>query len=207
MTGKLIDLLKNGYIYIPKVLLTNYKKLKLNEKEVIFLVYIINYSEFNPEGISKGLNISMKDVLNLISSLTKKDVIKIKGRSVNNIREEYISLDELYNKLALVIMEDEVKEQTTIYDVFEKEFGRTLSSMEYEIIGAWLDQKFTEEIILLALKEAVYNGIYKLNYIDKILYTWRKKGINSKDDIMNDKKSSRDKKPRKEIDDYDWLNE
>ena len=152
MTGKLIDLLKNGYIYIPKVLLTNYKKLKLNEKEVIFLVYIINYSEFNPEGISKGLNISMKDVLNLISSLTKKDVIKIKSRSVNNIREEYISLDELYNKLALVIMEDEVKEQTTIYDVFEKEFGRTLSSMEYEIIGAWLDQKFTEEIILLALK-------------------------------------------------------
>lgn len=207
MTGKLIGLLKDGNITIPKVLLTNYKKLKLNEKEFVFLIYIINYVDFNPEEISKNLNMDMQDVLTLIGSLSKKDIIKIKNRTVNNIREEYISLDELYNKLALILMEDEVKEQTTIYDVFEKEFGRTLSSMEYEIIGAWLDQKFTEEIILLALKEAVYNGVYKLNYIDKILYTWRKKGINSKDDITHEKKNVRDKKQVKEIDDYDWLNE
>ena len=207
MTGKLINILKEGSISIPKVLLTNYQKLKINEKELIFLIYIINYPEFNPETISKDLNIKTKDVLTLINSLSKKDIIKIKNKTINNIREEYIFLDELYNKLALAIIEEETKEETTIYDTFEKEFGRTLSAMEYEIIGAWLDQKFTEEIILLALKEAVYNGVYKLNYIDKILYNWRKKGINNKEELLKDKKSIKNKNPKKEIDDYDWLNE
>lgn len=206
MTGKLINLLKEGNIIIPKILLTNYRKLKINEKELIFLMYLINYPEFNPENISNELNIKPKDVLTLINSLSKKDIVKIKNRVVNNIREEYISLDELYNKLALIIMDDDNKEETTIYDTFEKEFGRTLSSMEYEIIGAWIDQKFTEEMIILALKEAVYNGVYKLNYIDKILYTWRKKGVKNKEDIVKDKKNIT-KKTKKEIDDYDWLNE
>ena len=207
VTGKLINLLKDGTLCIPKVLLTSYKKLKLSEKELVFLIYMINYCEFNPESISNDLGMSSKDVLTLINGLSKKDIIKIKNKTVNNVREEYISFDQLYNKLALIVMEEESKEDTTIYDVFEREFGRTLSSMEYEIIGAWLDQKFSEEIIILALKEAIYNGVYKLNYIDKILYTWRKKGINNGEDILKDKKEVRGKKPKKEIDDYDWLNE
>lgn len=207
MTEKLIGLLKDGSVVIPKILLTNYKGLNLDANELIFLIYIINYSDFNPENISKELNIKSQDVLTLINSLSQKDIIKIKNKTVNNIREEYISLDGLYNKLALMLIDEESTEESTIYDVFEREFGRTLSSMEYEIIGAWLDQKFTDEIIILALKEAVYNGVYKLNYIDKILYTWRKKGLNNKDDILKYKNSPKEKKTRKVIDDYDWLNE
>ena len=207
MTEKLISLLKDGSVIIPKILLTNYKGLNLDANELIFLIYIINYSDFNPENISKELNIKSQDVLTLINSLSQKDIIKIKNKTVNNIREEYISLDGLYNKLALMLIDEESTEESTIYDVFEREFGRTLSSMEYEIIGAWLDQKFTDEIIILALKEAVYNGVYKLNYIDKILYTWRKKGLNNKDDILKYKNSPKEKKTKKVIDDYDWLNE
>ena len=207
MTGKVINLLKDSIVVIPKILLMEYKKLKLDEKELIFLIYIINNPDFNPEVISKDLNIKTQDVLSLINTLSKKDIIKIESKNINNVRTEYISFDEFYNKLALIIMEEDDVEESTIYDVFEKEFGRTLSSMEYEIIGAWLEQNFSEELIVLALKEAVYNGVYKLNYIDKILYTWRKKGIQNKDDILKDKKNVYEKKTKKEIDDYDWLNE
>ncbi len=206
MTGKIINLLKDGSIAIPKILFINYKKLKLDEKELVFLMYIINYPEFNPECISRDLNINVQDVLTMINKLSKKDIIKIKSKTVNKVREEYISFDELYNKLALIFMEEDTDDGTSIYDVFESEFGRTLSSMEYEIIGAWLDQNFTEDLILLALKEAVYNGVYKLSYIDKILYTWRKKGIKNKEDVIKNRGVD-DKKQKKEIESYDWLNE
>ena len=206
MTGKIINLLKDGSIVIPKILFINYKKLKLDEKELVFLMYIINYPEFNPECISRDLNINVQDVLTIINKLSKKDIIKIKSKTVNKVREEYISFDELYNKLALILMEEDTDDGTSIYDVFESEFGRTLSSMEYEIIGAWLDQNFTEDLILLALKEAVYNGVYKLSYIDKILYTWRKKGIKNKEDVIKNRGVD-DKKQKKEIESYDWLNE
>ena len=37
-----------------------------------------------------------------------------------------------------------------MYDNFEKEFGRTLSPMEYEIINNWKEQKISNELILAA---------------------------------------------------------
>ena len=62
--------------------------------------------------------------------------------------------------------EEEIKKED-IYTIFEKEFGRTLSSMDYEIINAWIDNGFSEELVIAALKEAVYNGVPNLRYIDK----------------------------------------
>ena len=53
--------------------------------------------------------------------------------------------------------------------------------MEYEIIKGWISDKFSYEIIVKALKEAVYNQVTNLNYIDKILYDWNKKGIKNKE--------------------------
>mgnify|MGYP002520477974 CR=1 FL=1 len=32
-----------------------------------------------------------------------------------------------------------------------------------------------------ALKEAIYNGVTSLKYIERILYDWRKKGYKTKD--------------------------
>lgn len=207
MTGKILELMKNGHIMIPRALLTNYKKLKLTDKELIVLIYLLGMEEFNPEKISEDLNIKLPDVLKLIDNLTSKDVLKISVKS-GKVCEEYVNLDELYNKLVLTIINDKKETpKTTIYDKFEKEFGRTLSPMEYEIIGAWIDSNYTEEIIELALKEAVYNGVSNLRYIDKILSEWRKKGIKTKKDIQVDREKHNRKKPKKEVFDYDWLNE
>ena len=57
--------------------------------------------------------------------------------------------------------------------------------MEYEIIKGWLNDKFSEELIIAALKEAVYNGATNLRYIDKVLYEWNRKGYKSINDINN----------------------
>ncbi len=206
MTGKILELLQNGNIMIPTVLLQNYKYLKITDKELIILIYLIGNPEFDPEKISKDLNIKLPDTLKLIDSLSNKEILKISVKS-GKICEEYIDLTGLYKKLTMcIINEKEEKEKNTIYDKFEKEFGRTLSPMEYEIIGAWLDGNYSEELIELALKEAIYNGVSNLRYIDKILSEWYKKGIKNSNDIAK-QREKRNKKPKKEVFEYDWLNE
>ena len=207
MTGKILELIKNGHIMIPMALIQKYKKLKLTDKELIVLIYLSGSNEFDPEKISKDLSIKIEDVLKLIDNLTNKDMLKISVKS-GKVCEEYINLDEMYKKLVMCMINDKQETpKTTIYDKFEKEFGRTLSPMEYEIIGAWLDGNYTEELINLALKEAVYNGVSNLRYIDKILSEWHKKGIKSENDIKKDREKHQKQKPQKEVFEYDWLNE
>ena len=101
---------------------------------------------------------------------------------------------------------------SNIYGLIEKEFGRTLSSIEYEIIKAWLNDNISEELIKEALKEAIFNGVSNLRYIDKILYEWNKKGIKSVSDVENmrkkrNKKDTDDIEIDTEIFDWNWLDE
>lgn len=212
MVEKVIKLLQNSIIYIPKILLFHYKKLKIDEKELIFLMYVINEdSLFDPKKISGDLQMNLEEVLEIASSLSSKDIIKIDVIKVGNVREERIVLEGLYNKLAFLVVNDEIKEteKTNLFDLFEKEFGRTLSPIEYEIIKGWNESDFTEELIVSALKEAVYNGVFRLNYIDKILFEWRKKGIKNKEDVDKNNKAfnERKKEAKEEVFEYDWLSE
>lgn len=215
MMDKVIDLLKNN-ICIPKILLSNYKNLKINEKELIVLIYMLNEKDnlFNPGKISEELNLKLPEVLEIIEKLNSADLITISTEKNNGVLEEVIDLTNFYKKIAyLVINKEQVEEvneskKTNIYDDFEREFGRTLSPIEYELISGWLDNEFTEEIILCALKEAVFNGVSNLRYIDKILYEWKKKGINTKEAVLKDKENFKKNTTKKtEMFDYDWLNE
>lgn len=209
MKEKVINLIKNSSLSVPKLLLVNYKQLKITEKELIILIYIINEKDmtFNPKKVSKELNENLEEIMNIYGSLITKDLLKIDNIKINGMRVEQMNFDELYNKMShLIINEEEPVKQTTIYDKFEEKFGRTLSPMEYAIIGGWLDLDYSEEIILLALDEAIYNGVYKLNYIDKILFEWNKKGIKNKEDkLKNDTEFKNKKVEKKELVDYNWL--
>ncbi len=210
MVEKLVEILKNNNVTVPRLLLTNYKKLDINEVDVIVLIYLLNEKElvFNPKKISADLNMELEKVLTSIDNLISKDVIALETVKKDNVHNEYISLNNLYNKLAFKVLNEEIKEtKNNLFDVFEKEFGRTLSPIEYELIGGWQDGEFTDELIVLALKEAVYNGVFNLRYIDRILYEWKKKGIKNKTDIEKDRQSFKNKKIDAEIIDYDWLNE
>lgn len=207
MLGKVIDLIRNEPFYIPNILLKNYRKLNITDSELIVLVYLINTDiSFNPKQIAKDLNFDLSEIMNIITSLTEKGILKIDIIN-KKVREEVINLEELYKKLGFIVVNDEIKENSNnIFDIFEKEFGRTLSPIDYEIITDW-QKNYNDEIILLALKEAVFNGVNNLRYIDKILIDWNKKGIKNEQDIINDRKNFQSKKQNKKLFDYDWLNE
>ena len=206
MLDKVIKLLKTKPFYIPEILIKNYRKLNISDSELILLIYLINTTDvFNPKQIAKDLNFKLNEVMEIFNSLIEKNIIKIDIIN-KSVREEIINLDELYNKLAFVIVNDKTKESSNLFDVFEKEFGRTLSPMDYEIITDW-QKDFDDKLILLALKEAVFNNVTNLRYIDKIIRDWSKKGIKSKEDIIKEKKNYKNKKSNKKLFDYDWLNE
>ena len=205
---KIIDLLKCTNIQISKLLLFNYKKLNITDQELILIIYLINENIYNPKQIGIDLDIPFPEVLEIINTLTEKQIMKINLVKINNIRTEVVNLDLLYEKLAKLILNEEKNTKTnSLFDTFESELGRTLSSMEYEIINGWLTT-FSEEIILLALKEAVYNGVNNFRYIDRILNEWNKKGIKTKEDVEKNRKQFKNNTNKnKELFDYDWLND
>ena len=206
---KVVNLLKSKDVIIPRLLLNNYKKLKLSEVELVILIFLINSREYNPKSIADFMDIKLPLLLEMISQLEEKGIIKIELQSINGINTEICNMDGLYEKLSLMIMKKEDKKiDKTIYDIFESELGRTLSSIEYELIGEWLNNN-SEEILRLALKEAVYNGVSNFRYIDRIIQEWNKKGIKTREDVIKNNEEFRKKKEDKKeaLFDYDWLNE
>jgi DNA replication protein len=139
----------------------------------------------------------------------EKNLIKIDMQRINKVLTEIINMDALYEKLAFSLTEVEDKTDTNLYSTFETEFGRTLSPMEYEIINSWKDSNHPDDLIILALKEATYNGVSNLRYIDKIICEWGKKGIKTKEDVENNRKQFKNNNvnKNKELFDYDWLND
>jgi DNA replication protein len=209
---KLIELMKMKSIHLPLYLLKNYKNLNISEKELIMICIlmesdsIIDYAK-----IAQYLNISEEDVLLSLNSIQEKGLLEIKvKKNKNGIMEEHVSIDNLFNKLALNMIDEkndnEAESKSNIYETFEREFGRTLSSMEYEIISGWLESNYQEEIIIEALREAVYNGASNLRYIDRILYEWNKKGIKCAADVHKEKdRFNKAKREKIDIPDYNWL--
>lgn len=212
MTEKLKEIIKNRDVVIPKILFINYKKIGLTDQELIFLTYIINTSTiFNPKQISEDLSIDLNQIMENMENLGSKGIIRLETKKIGNVRNEVINLEGLYDKLTFSMLEEEKKEETpNIYSLFEKEFGRTLSPMEYEIIGAWIENGTSEETIKLALKEAVYNNANSLRYIDKIISEWNKKGIKTEEDVEKQRiafKQKKEPKQKNDILNYDWLND
>lgn len=213
MTEKMIGILKSKDFQIPQILFYRYKELNLNLDELYFMIYLLNSDSlvFNPKKMSMDLNIDMPTILEMVNTLSGKDVLSLELKKEGNIRNEYLSMEKLYNKLGFLLINEKQEEPTTnLFDIFETEFGRTLSPIEYELINGWLDNEFSEELVRCALKEAVYNGVSNLRYIDKILYEWKKKGIKTAEDVENNKKSFqsyREKEEKPDVFSYDWLND
>ena len=221
-SSKLIEIFKNGHLVIPLFLFKNYKKLKLELNEFIFLMYIYglgNKISFNPNKFCDDLNLELMEMMTLVSNLTDKGFLKVEVvKNEKGIMEEIIILDGFFDKLNLLTIEEVVKEDkidienSTIFELIEKEFGRTLSSMEYEIIKAWLEQGFSEDLIKEVLKEAVFSGVSNLRYMDTILYEWSKNGIKTAADVEKTRKKKNVQKEKEsdidlEIVEWSWFDD
>ncbi len=220
-SSKFIDIFSSANVVIPLYILREIKKLDLDMNSFVFLMYLYslgNKSLFNPSKFSSDLNMELKEVMNYIGILTDKHLINVEVvKNDKGLMEEVLVLDDFYNKLSFIMMEDANSEEkevnSNVFEIIEKEFGRTLSPMEYEIIKAWLDNGISEALIKEAIKEATFNGVSNLRYIDKILYEWGKNGIKTPSDVENNRKKRNKLKEDKDLDmdmdivDWNWFDD
>lgn len=189
----------SGSVTIPSMLLVHYRQLELSHVELILLIQLMTYRQVEgiefptPDQLSARLGISSKEVQQFISKLMRDGLLSIDELYDNNsdIRSERYNLQGLIVKLAQIMADQQrnslnskpvpVQSESSgdnIFVIFEKEFGRPLSPMEYETISGWLDyDRYREELILLALKESVFAGKLSFRYIDRILIDWSRNRV------------------------------
>ena len=185
------EFLKKDFI-INTNIVKKISNLDITIKEFMLLLYFININNsLDLKNIKDKIGLNDEDILNTYSSLLTKKLISVSLVKTNGLSSEVINLDMFYDKLIMNTKTEEVS--TDIYSKFESEFGRVLSPIEYETINRWLSSGVKEDLILSALKEAVVSGACNLRYIDKIIYSWTKKG------------KSEEKEDYQELFDYDWL--
>lgn len=220
--SQFIDVFKTGNIVVPIYFLKQYKKFNLTMEEFIFLMYLYHLGDkslFNPSKYQEDLNLESSNVMEYISVLTDKKLVQVEVvKNEKDLMEEVVLLDGFYRKLSLLMVEEGNQKsatyQSNIFETVEKEFGRTLSPIEYEIIKAWLDNDIDEDLIKEAIKEATFNGVSNLRYIDKILYEWGKLNIKTVKDVENHRKKRaqhREEEADSNIDldivDWDWFDD
>lgn len=211
---KVIDLIKEKPLYIPRILINNYKNLKITDEELIIIIVLMSYGEkvlYDPSELARIIDGNKRTIMKVIDNLCDKNILSLVIEKKNSKTYEYISLENLYEKLFNIVIskkEDDEEIDNSVFSIFENELGRTLSPMEYEKIKEWINSGNNNELIICALREAVMNGISNFNYIDRILDSWRKKGYKTREDILKDKEKYRNKKEEKvNVFDTDWLNE
>ena len=207
-----INLIKDKPVFVPRVLLRSYKNLGISDEELVLIMIIMTYGEkvvYDPEMFALEINGNKKQIMRIIDSLCDKNILSLIIEKNDKKAYEFISLEPLYEKLLNITLDKEEEKEidNSIFSKFEEEFGRTLSPMEYEKIKEWITSGNSTELIECALREAVMNKVDNLNYIDRILASWQKKGYKNRNDVMKDKESFRNKKDKVQVFDTDWLNE
>ena len=177
--------------YIIRVALDN--NLKLDE--FLVLVYFDNSLDkaFEVDLISSSLGLDEQRTMEAFNSLMIKGLVTLESiKDVESRYNEVVNLNGVYDIVSDNILVDAKKDVSKdIFRTFQEELGRPISPMEIELINGWLLSGTNEDIVLGALREAVYNGVSNFRYIDKIIYEWTKKGFKNMDDVNNYLKNRR----------------
>ena len=206
---KLKELISEKKIIVPLYFLKKYKDYNLNVDELVLLLYLFNDDKqvFNPEKIAKEMDLDILNIMENISNLTDKGLLKVNAiKNDSGVMEEIIDLSNLYEILSLDIIKSLNNEEVNdinISNLIEEEFGRKLTYLEHDTINDWEKNGYNKELIREAVKEASINGVTTIRYIDKILFDWNRLGIRKKEDIKKNNKQDE----RIEVYNCDWLNE
>lgn len=186
-------------------------ELNLTLNDTLLLIYFMNQEEptLNLPNISQTIYLSEEQILESFHKLIGIKLITMKiEKDSKGVRKEVISLDNTI-KFATsdITSKHRSVEKENIFEKFETEFGRALSPMEYEIINDWIEKGVSKELIIQALREAIYNGAKSLRYINKILLAWQEKGYKTKNDINEGLKKESEETVLTDLIDFNWLDE
>lgn len=191
--------------------------LKLEEIEsLLFIIrdYVENLKEPNKTNLSDRLLMTWLFIKNTIDKDRKNydrrcETSKINGqkggrpKKPNNLKKPNKAVND--NEYDSDYKCDDNEVLIDIYSFIEKNFGRTLSPIEYEVINKWDDNELTR----YAIGQAVLNGAYSIKYIERILEAYKSKNIKTIQAAQEDEKKFR-KRPSqgnvRYVSEPDWLN-
>lgn len=201
--------LESGIVNVPFALLAHYRSLRLTDMEAILLLQLLAFQQVERndfptmEQLERRMGTSPGELAPVIRRLLKEGWLSIdEAEDVSSgVHSEYYNLSGMYVKLGQHLAEERsaaiheqklekeasgqqrVEQERNLFVIFEKEFARPLSPMECETISGWVDQDgYLEELILLALKEAVFAGKVHFRYIDRILLEWSRNRVKTAED-------------------------
>ena len=126
------DIIKNKDYIIRPFLFKIIKENNLNINETLLLIYLSNqeHPELELSLINSITTLKNEEILSAFSSLTSKGLINTEIKKDGERVVEEISLDGIYKLAAMNINKKVTKTQEkNIFELFESEFGRTLSPM------------------------------------------------------------------------------
>lgn len=109
-----------------------------------------------------------------------------KGGYLENDKDNNIDINNINNNNS----SSSIEKCDTIYDFLEQNFGRTLNSIEIEMIKEWNDNELTR----YAIKQAVLNGKYNVKYINTILVNYKNNSITTVQQAQEEEKKFKSKK-------------
>jgi DNA replication protein len=200
-----------GVAVLPYSLFRYYRRLKLNDNELLLLMHLmafkqVEHKEFPMlEDMQELIGGTTASISLTLQKLMKNGFLSIDEEvdQESGIQFERYNVSGLYDKLSICMANDaknkaklvaaqreealagtsEPEGERNMFMIFEKEFGRPLSPMECETISGWLDQdNYPDELILMALKEAVFAGKVHFRYIDRILLEWSRNRVKNVND-------------------------
>lgn len=197
--------LRDGAVSVPGILLQWYSRLGLSETDMMLLIHLLYFKEKEQkdfptiEEIQSRMSAAPERVIGSIQKLMNEGWMTIDEDidPHSGIQYERYNITGVYERLADVYAESfrvytppapvvPVKQQAApsgkadlnLFVIFEKEFGRPLSPMECETIAGWLDKdRYSDELIVAALKESVFAGKVHFRYIDRILLEWARNKV------------------------------
>ncbi|BCA85778.1 DNA replication protein DnaD [Enterococcus saigonensis] len=195
------DYFAAGQTVISNLILDYYHELGLSSEELVFWLQLYRHHEQGDHfpdlsQIATEMGVAQQQIFELLNQLVLKQVIKIETVVVDNKQQDHYLFTPIFEKIAQLLaqkkkdnkQQGQQQEISQMFLHFQQEFGRPLSSFEYERIAQWLEEdNYSPEIIILALKEAVLNNARSLQYIESILSSWRSKNIQSAQDVASDK--------------------
>lgn len=183
---------KTDYTVIDNNIFKN-QKLTLKAKGMICtMLSLPDDWNFSEEGLTSLSNDSRTGIRNTLEELMKfgyltRKQLKDKNGKFSNMEytiyeeplyqkpttEKPIS-EKIHNKILnnKELNNKNITTTDTIFDLLQ-ENGFILTPIQYEVVSQWEDNELTR----YAIKKAVINNKFNINYIDKIIYSYQKENI------------------------------
>ena len=210
---------KTGNLVLPNDLLFHFHKIFDNSDD--FLVWQFFYlqnttsiEEISPNQIAESIGKSVAEVNRSMSNLTEKGLLQYKTIVLNGEIEAVFDalpalerLDEIVGSHSTTVQTVPQNVLKDLVETFQQELGRLLTPFEIEDLTKTIqDDKTNPELVIAALREAVFNGKANWKYIQAILRNWRREGITTVNQVEAKREERETTNPKNITVSDDFLN-